>query len=280
MSFLNQIRRLTCVGLVTLTVPAAGQEVLFTPSATAPGKGIFGTRQIVSFESFDAGNAPTPFDVDQTTLTNLLAYGITPDLTASIKLPAVYRDFDAPPGVAGDNFGVKDIELMLKYRFYQEDLGTIDTLRMSLVGGIEIPSYDDAFSSDSFDPFIGWAMTYINGRHGIGAYTSYKWNTGGDPYQIDFGDGQSDAIRLDGSYLYRIDPVQYTAETTRSTYLVVEVNHRHETNGDDETLLSPGLLIEAQRWAAEIAVRVPIAQSLDHRAEMDWAISVGFRYTF
>lgn len=280
MSVTELCKRLAVLGLLTMTVPAVGQEVLYTPSATAPGKGIFGTRHIVTHERFDAGNATIPFDVDQTTVTNLLAYGITPDLTVSATLPMVYRDFDAPPGVSGENFGVKDIELLFKYRFYQEDLGTIDTLRMSLVGGIELPSYDEGFSSESFDPFVGWAMTYIRGRHGIGAYASYKWNTGGATYEIDFGDGQSDAIQLDGSYLYRIDPAQYTAQTTRSTYLVMELNNRYETNGDYETLLSPGILIEAQRWAAEIAIRLPIAQSLDNRAEMDWAISAGLRFTF
>ncbi|MGB0768667.1 MAG: hypothetical protein ACPGYV_13280, partial [Phycisphaeraceae bacterium] len=87
-------------------------------------------------------------------------------------------------------------------------------------------------------------------------------------------------VRIDGSYLYRIDPAQYTIDTTRSTYLVCEINQRYETNGDYETLLSPGILIEAQDWAAELSIRLPISQQLDHRAELDWAMTLGLRFTF
>lgn len=280
MYFIGFLKQIAIVFLATTAVPAVSQEVLFAPSATAPGKGNFVSRQIVTQTSFDAGNAMVPFDVDQTTLTNLLAYGMTSDLSAAVTLPMVYRDYDVSAGFDDDRFGIMDIELMFKYRFLQKDLGTIDTLRMSLIGGIELPSYDDGFSSESFDLFLGWAMTYIAGRHGVGAYAQYKWNTGGDPYEIEFGDGQYDAIRIDGSYLYRIDPANYTAESTRSTYLVVEVNNRYEANGDLESLLSPGILIEAQRWAFEFAIRLPVAQSLNHRAEMVWAMSAGFRFTF
>ncbi|MEM6507138.1 MAG: hypothetical protein AAF711_16995 [Planctomycetota bacterium] len=259
---------------------ASGQEVLYTPSATSPGKGIFAVRQNLSFESYDGVRADGAFSLDQFTYETAIAYGITADLTLMSHLPLMYRDYDEPVTSNSESFGVDDLDVMLKYRFLQKDVGNIDTVRMSLMGGIQLPSYSDQFSSESFDPFIGWAMTMIEGRHGIGAHAKYKWNTGGDPYEIEFGDGQSDAIRLDGSYLYRIDPVAYTIDTTKSTYIMVELNQRYETNGDYETLLSPGILIEAQNWAAEIAVRLPINQQVDHRAELDWALTFGLRFTF
>ncbi|MEM6257138.1 MAG: hypothetical protein AAGI37_02340 [Planctomycetota bacterium] len=259
---------------------ASGQEVLYTPSATSPGKGIFAVRQNLSFESYDGVRADGAFSLDQFTYETAIAYGITADLTLMSHLPLMYRDYAEPVTSNSESFGVDDLHVMLKYRFFQQDVGNIDTVRMSLMGGVELPSYSDQFSSESFDPFIGWAMTMIEGRHGIGAHAKYKWNTGGDPYEIEFGDGQSDAIRLDGSYLYRIDPVAYTIDTTKSTYVMVELNQRYETNGDYETLLSPGILIEAQSWAAEIAVRLPINQQVDHRAELDWALTFGLRFTF
>ncbi|MEM9348403.1 MAG: hypothetical protein AAGB26_17580 [Planctomycetota bacterium] len=259
---------------------AFAQEVLYTPSATSPGKGIFALRQNVSFESFDGVRADGAFSLDQFTYETAIAYGITADLTLMSHLPLMYRDYAEPVTSNSESFGVDDLDVMLKYRFFQKDVGNIDTVRMSLMGGIELPSYSDQFSSESFDPFIGWAMTMIEGRHGIGAHAKYKWNTGGGPYEIEFGDGQSDAIRLDGSYLYRIDPIEYTIDTTKSTYIMVELNQRYETNGDYETLLSPGILIEAQTWAAEIAVRLPINQQVDHRAELDWALTFGLRFTF
>lgn len=256
------------------------QEVLYSPSATSPGKGIFATRHNFTYESYDGVRPSGAFSLDQYTVETALAYGITSDLSFMAHLPVMYRDFDEPVGVNSESFGIDDMKTMFKYRFYQDDHGNVDTLRMAIMGGIEFPSYSDQHSSESFDPFVGWAMTLISGRHGIGAHAMYKWNTGGDSYEIEFGDGRSDAIRLDGSYLYRIDPVQYTIDTTKSTYLMVEMNHRYETNGDYETLVSPGLLVEAQTWAAEIAFRLPISQQLEHRAELDWALTVGLRFTY
>lgn len=261
--------------------PAAlAQEVLYTPSATSPSEGVFATRHNFSVASYDGVRADGPFSLDAYELQTAFAYGISANLTFMMHLPVMYWDFDEPATSNSESTGIGDMRTMFKYRFYQDDVANIDTVRMSWMGGIELPSYDDGFSSDSFDPFIGWTLTAIEGRHGVGAHAMYKWNTGGDPYEIEFGDGRSDAVRLDGSYLYRIDPIEYTIDTTRSTYLMVELNNRYETNGDFETLLSPGVLIEAQNWAAELAVRLPIAQDLDHRADMNWAVTLGLRFTY
>lgn len=270
------------IGLVlalSLAPVAFAQEVLYTPSATSPGEGIFALRQNFSVESFGSGPVGTAFDLDQYTYETAIAYGFTNDFTLMMHFPVRIRDFDgaaAPSDVAG----LDDMRAMLKYRFFQDDFGNIDTVRMSLLGGVEIPSYDDDFSSDSFDPFIGWALTAIEGRHGVGAHAMYKLNTTDKATDIGFGGSEADAFRFDGSYLYRVDPIQYTIDTTQSKYLMVELNQRYEVNGDVETLLSPGFLIEAQTWSAEIAARLPIYQEIDNRAQLDWAVTVGLRFTY
>ncbi len=277
---MTRLQSITAVVALTLAPLAMAQEVIYTPSATSPGKDILMVRHSANFEAYKGTRASGAFEVDQYTIENAIMYGITSDLTFMFHVPVTYRDFSEPAGVNSESFGFEDLQAMFKYRFYQDDFGNIDTLRMSVMGGVELPSYDDGFSSDSFDPFVGFALTMIEGRHGVGAHVNYKWNTGKDDYSIDFGDGSADAVRLDGSYLYRIDPVEYTIDSTRSTYLMVELNNRYETNGDYETIFSPGILIEAQNWAAEIAIRLPIAQELDHRAELDWALTVGLRITY
>jgi len=255
------------------------QEVIYTPSATSPGEGIAMTRHSFSYESYGSGPNGTNFSFDQYTFETAIGYGITNDLSFMMHLPVVLRDFDGP-GAPSNSQGIDDMRTMLKYRFFQQDVGNIDTVRMALLAGVEIPSYDDVLSSDSFDPFIGWALTAIEGRHGVGAHAMYKLNTGTDKTDLGYGGSQADAISFDGSYLYRVDPVQYTIDTTNSKYLLVEINNRYEVNGDYETLLSPGFLIEAQNWAAEVAVRLPIVQQVDNRAELDWALTFGLRLTY
>lgn len=268
--------------IVCLMGPHAlhAQEVLYTPSATSPGKGITSIRTVAAYESYDGQRADGPFKLDQYTVETILAHGITADLTLMMHLPVTYRDFSEPATSNSESFGLEDIRTMFKYRFYQDDIGNIDTVRMSAMVGIELPSYWDGFSSDSFDPFAGVALTAIQGRHGVGAHAMYQWNTGDDPTGIEFSDSEADAVRLDGSYLYRIDPDEYTIDTTKSTYLTLEFNNRYETNGDFEALIGPGILIEATNWAAEMAVRFPIAQEIDNRAELNWSLTFGLRFTF
>lgn len=266
-----------CAGLA---YSAGAQEVLYTPSATSPGEGILATRHNFSFETYEGVRPNGAFTLDQYTVENALAYGITSDLTFMAHFPLTYRDFAEPPGSGSEEFGLEDMSTMFKYRFYQDDIANIDTVRMSAMAGVEIPSFVDGFSSDSFDPFVGFALTAIEGKHGVGAHLKYKLNTGDDKTGIEFDDTEADAMRFDSSYLYRIDPDQYTIDTTESTYVMVELNNRYEVNGDFEMLLSPGLLIEAQTWAAEVAVRIPIARELDNRAELQWALTVGLRFTY
>ena len=259
---------------------AGAQEVTHTPSATAPSPGVLMARQLAHFMRFSGSRADGPFTVNQWVSEHVIAMGVTPDLTAMVHVPLLYRDFNEPATSRGESTGIGDTTLMAKYRFYQDDRGAIATTRMSLLLGVEVPTYDEGFSSDSFDPLVGVAVTALEGRHGWGAYLQYKWNTGDRDDPIDFGDQAADAVRLDGSYLYRLAPDAYTATTQASSYLMLEVNGRYETNGDWEVLFSPGVLYEAKRWAVEVSVRVPVAQALDHRPEPRWGLTVGVRFLF
>jgi len=261
-------------------LPAAAQEVTHTPSATAPSPGVFTYRQLGQYTRFDGARADGSFTVNQFVSEHVLAVGITPDLTAMLHLPMIYRDFNEPTTSDSESTGFGDAMLMFKYRFYRDDRGIIDTTRISLLLGLEIPTYDEGFSSDSFDPLIGLAMTVLDGRHGYGASVLYKWNTGDQPNPIDFGVQDADALRVDGSYLYRLDPPAYTETTTASTYLMLEANGRYETNGDWEVLLSPGILYEATDYAIEFALRIPVGQELDHRPEPRWGLTAGVRILF
>ena len=161
-----------------LAQSALAQQSFFNPSAAQPSTGTLLYRQ--TFEYADYGHDPTGLDrdVQEITLNTQLAYGLTRDLTAMALIPVKYRDVQSPqPGVSDEAFGLADIHLMLKYRFWQRDTGPIDTMRAGLMIGVDVPTGQAPFGNTGVDPMIGAVFTSIQGRHGLNAAVRYKFNT-------------------------------------------------------------------------------------------------------
>ncbi len=262
-------------GVVTLLLaaagltPAAAQQVAHSPSGTQPAPGVTMVRQQVRYLRF-AG------DADAIKAQTILAHGITSDFTLMVHLPVVAYAGEAIP----DEAGLGDIQVMGQFRFLRRDTGPLDTTRATAQFGIEIPTFDEPFSSDSFDPFLGVAVTQIRGRHGLGAHLRYKFNTGSQSMPLLPGDSEHDALLHDASYVYRLIPERFSLAGEAGTYLVLEANGIYETNGDYSLWFSPGVMIEAANWTVEAAVRLPIYEAVDERPELRWGFTLGLRYLF
>jgi hypothetical protein len=265
--------------LLAVGLPAAGQQTSRSSAAVQPGRGVTVVRQF--FEHTRYGNP----DVEQLRAETVVGYGLSGDWTVMGHLPVVYRNFtDLPAGAAAPEddaaVGFEDPRVMVQHRFWQRDTGPIDTQRAVVFGGVELPSGDDGFTSDSFDGYFGAAYTRIAGRHGMNASVLYKWNTGDRGNPVMFGDQDADAVRGDLGYLWRLSPERYTAQTYGSSYASIELLGRYETNGDTELLLAPGLMYEAARWVLSGSVAVPVAQDLDGRPETRASVMLEFRLLF
>ncbi|MEM1109363.1 MAG: hypothetical protein AAGH99_11825 [Planctomycetota bacterium] len=252
------------------------------PAAVQPGLEVSIVRQEMFYMRMDDPREDGFGSIDMTEFETTFAYGLTPTAALMVHVPLMYWDLEnAAPNPDAQGFGVDDITVMLQHRFYQEDVGPIETRRAVLLTGLEVPSFDEGFSSESFDPLIGVAYTAIDGRHGFNASALWKFNTSADDdFAIEFGDSSADALSLDGSYLYRLAPEAYTAETTGSHYLQFQALGRYETNGDTQIMFAPGWLYEGREWAFEATVHLPVIQELDHRAELEYGINLGVRYLF
>lgn len=274
---------LSLASLTTLLPPesAQAQEAPNTPAATQPAAGHATFREQFRYIRFrtdaDDGNQR----IDEFTAWTALSVGLTGQLSLTFEAPLVHRETDdRATGEEDDHTGLADMSLMLKWRFFQKDFGPIDTLRVALLAGAELPSGDDELSSDSVDPELGLIATYIRGRHGFGGALRYKFTTGAQDDPINAGESLADLIRYDASYLYRAAPAQYAADTHGSLYVLVELNGLQETNGDGEIFLAPGIMYEARSWAAEFSLGVPVWQRLDERPEADFIIRLGLRLLF
>lgn len=277
-------RRLGVTAVLLLALSATfahAQEATNTPAATQPSVGQWYFREKVQY--FNLGDDPSAErrDIDKIVATTLLSYGITRDLSASLELPLALS-FEEPAGSSDKDteLGANDLSLSLKWRPFQWDLNPVDSVRLAFFGGVEAPTGSGDFGSHSWDPFAGAVFTTILGRHGLNQAISYKLNTGGDAFNTRAGDGPDDALRYDTSYLFRLSPNEYSAETTAATYLTLELNGLYETNGDNEILLGPGILYEARTFALEASIGFPIVQDVDERPETDLVVTVGFRFLF
>lgn len=254
------------------------QQAILTTAPTLPSKGQVVTRHLLTFSSYDDG----PTDGEDITLVNSVSYGLSGSLGVQVDLPYRFRDVDGlPGGEAADTSGLMDAEVSLKWRVWKSDFGPVDTARLALLGGVQLPTGADDFSSDSFDPFVGAAFMYIRGRHGLGASGRYLFTTGSSDHPVvSEGETLADLFEGNAAYLFRLAPSEYGESFVASWYAVAEVRVLAETNGDAEAFFAPGLLYEAPRFAIEAGVQVPIAQDLRHRPEREVLITAGVRLLF
>lgn len=254
--------------------PAAAQEANLSLAATQPAKGRITFREQLRFARYEHDDG----DTDRWVLNTRLTLGLTGALSAVADVPAVRERGRAPDAESHAELG--DLSLGLKWRFWQHDTGAIETNRLALTGGVRLPTGSDALSSGGVDPFVGLVFTTVRGRHGINASARYLVTTDGRDDPVGPGMGSADLLTLETSYLYRLSPSAYTADTEASLYAVAESFVDYETNGDAEWRLAPGLLYEARRWAAELSVILPAATDVEHRSEFGHGFAAGVRILF
>lgn len=256
---------------------ARAQEAIITSAATQPSPGHFTIRHQVRYNRLSADEIHADDEIDDLTFWSRLQYGLTRDLSLSLDVPLRAQFADDP---LEDEFGVGDVSLAIKKRVFQLDPGPIDTTRLSLSGGVEIPTFEDPFSSEGFNPFLGAQMHHIRGRHSLSADLQYMFATEGRPNPVRAGDGEADLLSANGAYLYRIAPAEWQADTHGAWYGLVEANWLYETNGDSELLIAPGVMYEARGWTFEASVGLPVAQDVDERPETDVRVVLGVRFVF
>lgn len=269
---------LPTLAVIALASPALAQEALYTPAATQPGAGRLTTRFQLTIREF--GDDPTPADQSGRDITAraIATVGITGSLALEARTSALARNFFGDD--RDDDTGWGESELTLKWRCWRHDPGPVDTMRLTLLGGLELPTGTGAMSSHSFDPTVGAVFTGIFGRHGINQAARWKFTTGALDDPILPGESLADALLLDTAYLFRLAPAQYQADTTGAWYAVLEANTSIETNSDVEVLLAPGILYEGRRIALEAGLQLPAYADLDHRPETRWAVTLGIRFLF
>lgn len=277
------MKRLSIMAALCAAAPASAQEAMYTQAATMPSPGTFVLREMFHFSRYGSNPRTGSESTDRYEWNHSLQIGLVRDLSLLAEAPLEWRVEEGPGGGSRDDssFGAGQIDLMLKWRFFQHDSGGIDTLRAALMFGAEVPSGDGPdFSSNSVNPMIGAVVTKVAGRHGFNQDAFFKWNTNGSEEFNFGGDGPSEALSHGTAYLFRFHPDAYTAESTGAWYATIELNGLYETNGDYELLWAPGIMYEGRRFALELMAQFPLYQAVSERPELDWRIGIGVRFAF
>ncbi len=276
-------RILFLVGVVAALTPGAAlaQQSPYGESAIQPSKNVVAVRQLATYTRYSGDPSGVRSDLSDLRLETNVTYGLSGSLALQASLPAVYRSWDQG-GSGEDDAGVGDPSLALRWRFWQDDRTGVNTSRAVLIAGAELPSGDTEFSSRSVDPFVGVALSTIEGRWAWNASARFKLNTSGegDASRVTPGDFADEALFTDASLLYRLSPEEWGPDTDVSMYAILEVNGLFETGGDAEVMLAPGFLWEATGWAWEVSVQLPIMQDVEDRFEREWGVRGGVRVLF
>jgi hypothetical protein len=263
--------------------PVIAQEPINADSATQPSPGHVIIKEQFRFLSLDADSGPRDRrgQTRDYVLQNSIAAGLTSDLSLIVRTPLVARRraFDLTDRVDREQ-GVGDVTTLLKWRFYRQDHGPLDTTRIALLGGAEVRTGDGPFTNDAYNAVLGLAATKIAGRHGFNGNLQWTFTTDGVRDPTYPGMSTADLFRYNGAYLYRLWPAKFDQHTSAGAwYAVAELNGAYETNGDNELLLSPGLMYEAAAWTLELSVQVPVWQDIANRPETEYALILGLRFS-
>jgi len=185
----------------------------------------------------------------------------------------VYRRVKFASGATVEDTGIADITLLGKYRFYQDDKPGVTT-RWAAIGGAEVPSYDEPFSSESFDPIIGTVWTHQRSDWWIDWDVLYKFNTAG-------GLAGDDELRADTALSYRLIGGQSAASGPWALYAIGEVNAGYLTDGSVQVFGSPGVQLITGDSILEAGVQLPMIQDMGStRLERDLTVVVSLRLAF
>lgn len=253
--------------ILLLPLLTAAQEPIFMEAATQPATGLGYLRAQLIYRKLGSGAGLS--EADEWQVKTRYTHGLRYD----ISLNAEITETRIAPDSSSEKQGMEDPRLFVKWRVLQNDLGPVNTLRGSLIGGTELPAGNHAFSSDSLNPFFGGVVTTILGRHGLNGDVIYQINTGNETKS-------DDQLAYDASWLYRLSPARWTPDTKASFYTVFELNGKRWEGGDQELMAGPGLLYEARKWAVEFALHLPVFEKMERRRPENFGLVTGFRYLF
>lgn len=234
----------------------------------------------------ERGDDPTPMDREMKmyAVPAVVAYGLRPNVTVIARQIVFHRNLDAPGGRDATGFG--DFALISKWRALRINkpeyiIGVAPTL------GVEIPTGDDDFGSETWDLLTGLFATARRGPWGADLNLQYTMNGVEDRAAADGRPGDVFVYNLALSYQFTLDEA-----ATLSLWPVLELTYTDTQQGrrDGRDLpntgselftVAPGIKFARQSFMLEALVQFPVDQKqTGSQLEFKTAALIGLRYLF
>ena len=256
----------------------SGNTGINTNTAIAPGEGQTVYRTQLRYLQSHSTPGSTDRDINVLVNPHVLAYGVRENLTVFGVIPLVKRDGTVRPSTpAGsftelDDFGVADLRFFAKYRLCENDRPG-ETTRWSIFGGLEVPTFDKDFSSNSWDPFMGTVWTYQSLEWGLDFDWFWNFNTGDGVFRYD-------EMRYDAAYTYVLLTGKTLDEKVWQLNSVLELNGSYFTDGSHLVFAAPGFQLALEHMIVEASLQLPVIRDLKSGLEPDFLFAVGTRITW
>ena len=215
----------------------------------------------------------------------VVAYGFRPDLTFLVRQPVKHRNMYMSGSVNRDT-GFDDLFVLAKYKLFRKNTRDY-TLGIASTLGLELPTGDDDFGSETWDLQPGLFTSWRSGPWQSDFSVSYKWNGFADNGKNGLEPG--DELSIDLAFAHQFN---LTEKADTSLTPVLELNYKHLSNDDlsgrsvsntGESLffVSPGLKYTKSSFILEALVQFPVWQDQEgFQLEQGVRYIVGTRFLF
>jgi hypothetical protein len=285
-----KMKRLLLMILVCATINA-----LISENASAAGISVDAgltppeDRWIIrtQFRYMQRKDDPTPMNqkMDTYAFPVVVAYGFRPDLTLMVRQRVKHRKMSMGGSVSRDT-GLGDLFVLGKYKLYRRNTRKY-TFGIAPILGLEFPTGDDDFGSETWDLQPGLFTSWRSGPWASDFSIAYKWNGFADRGKDGLNPGNELSVDLALAHQFSIGG---KADTSLSP--VLELSYKNILSdrlhgrdlphtGESVLYLSPGIKFTVSSFILEALIQIPVWQ--DQKGSQlgrGTGIIVGTRFMF
>jgi hypothetical protein len=209
---------------------------------------------------------PTAMDreMDTCAVPIVLAYGYRPDLTLMVKQVVKHSNMSMAGNISRDT-GLDDLFVLGKYRLFRHNTRDC-TFGIAPTLGLELPTGDDDFTSETWDLEPGLFTSWRSGRWASDLNVSYRCNGFLDDDNAGTDPGDELSIDLALAYQFSIGQRADTSITpvVEFSYKNLSADKRsgHDVANTGESLffISPGVKYTKSSFILEALLQIPTWQ--------------------